>query len=290
MTKKKLFPWIRRSIQILFFILIALGAVSHTLGEQGIVLPFVEGASLHALCPFGGVVTLWQFVTTGRIVRQIQESAIVLLGITMVLAVLFGPVFCGWICPFGSFQEWISALGKKVLGKKFNTLLPAKIDRWLRYLRYGVLAWAVYMTAMTGALVFKPVDPYYALFNFWTGEVALTGFIALALTVGLSLIMERPFCKYACPMGAVLGLSNLFRIFGLRREKASCIDCKLCDRACPMNIQVSGKGRILDHQCISCGECTSDRVCPVERTVDWTLIGTTLKASTDAAKIEGGKE
>jgi ferredoxin len=91
-------------------------------------------------------------------------------------------------------------------------------------------------------------------------------------------------------MGAVLGLSNIFRIFGIRREKASCIDCKLCDRVCPMNIEVSGKGRILDHQCISCGECTSDRECPVALTVDWTLIGTALKAGTDAAKIEGGKE
>jgi polyferredoxin len=179
--------------------------------ERGIQIPLLGSASLHALCPYGGVVTLWHLATTGRLVRQIHESALVLLGLTVVLAVLFGPVFCGWVCPFGSVQEWIGRLGRKLLPKSYNRVVPKKLDSWLRYLRYGVLAWTVYMTATTGVLVFKDYDPYYALFNFWTGEVAITGFIALALVLALSLVMERPFCKYACPMGALLGLSNIFR-------------------------------------------------------------------------------
>ena len=54
--------------------------------------------------------------------------------------------------------------------------------------------------------------------------------------------VERPFCKYACPYGAVLGVFNLFRIFGIKRRKSSCISCKACDKACPMNIDVSGAG------------------------------------------------
>lgn len=276
--------WVRRSIQIFFLLVITLGAVNHTLVERGIQLPLLGSASLHALCPYGGVVTLWHLATTGRLVRQIHESALVLLGLTVVLAVLFGPVFCGWVCPFGSVQEWVGKLGRKLLPRLYNRVIPKKVDSWLRYLRYGILAWTVYMTATTGVLVFKDYDPYYALFNFWTGEVAITGFVALAVVLGLSLVMERPFCKYACPMGAVLGLSNIFRLFGIRREKPSCVDCGACDRVCPMNIQVSTKGRILDHQCISCGECTSDRVCPVPKTVEWKLPG--IKGTT---KAEGGQ-
>jgi polyferredoxin len=289
MKAKRQSVWVRRTIQIVFFVLIALGAVNHTLVEKGIEIPLLGSASLHALCPFGGVVTFWRFITTGRLVRQIHESAIVLLGITLVLAVLFGPVFCGWVCPLGSFQEWLGKLGRTLFPKRYNNFIPYKIDRWLRYLRYLVLAWAVYMTAVTGVLVFKDYDPYYALFNFWTGEVAISGFIALALVIGLSLIMERPFCKYACPMGALLGLSNIFRIFGIRREQSSCIDCKLCDKACPMNITVSAKGRILDHQCISCGECTSERACPVVKTVEWKpLVPTQAKAADQSKTSTGG--
>lgn len=269
MKSKRVSPWVRRTVQIVFFVLIAAGAVNHTLVERGISIPLLSSASLHALCPFGGVVTMYQFVTTGTLVRQIHLSSIVLLVSTLLLAVLFGPVFCGWICPFGSIQEWIGRIGKRLFGKRYNTFVPARIDRPLRYLRYVVLIWAVYMTTVTGVLVFKDYDPYYALFSFWTGEVAVTGFVALGLVFALTLVMERPFCKYACPMGALLGISNLFRVFAVRRSAPSCINCTLCDKACPMNIQVSGKGRILDHQCISCGECTSDRACPVAKTVEW---------------------
>ncbi|OHD80475.1 MAG: ferredoxin [Spirochaetes bacterium RIFOXYC1_FULL_54_7] len=276
--------WVRVSIQIFFLLIITLGAVNHTLVERGIQIPLLGSASLHALCPFGGVVTLWHLATAGRLVRQIHESALVLLGLTVVLAVLFGPVFCGWVCPFGSLQEWIGKLGKKLLPKLYNRVVPKKLDYWLRYLRYGVLVWTVYMTATTGVLVFKDYDPYYVLFNFWTGEVAITGFIALAVVLGLSLVMERPFCKYACPMGAVLGLSNISRIFGIKRETSSCIDCEACDRICPMNIEVSTRKRILDHQCISCGECTSDRFCPVAKTVEWKLPAFTGGTSEEGAQ------
>lgn len=155
------------------------------------------------------------------------------------LAVLFGPVFCGWVCPLGSIQEWFGGLGRKLVGKKrYNRFIPAKYDRWLRYLRYAVLAWVLYMTAVTGKLIFAEYDPYFALFNFWTSEVAMLGLAVLGITLLGSLFVERPWCKYACPYGAVLGLSNLFRVFKIRRVAATCKLDGACDIYCPMNIPV----------------------------------------------------
>ncbi len=124
------------------------------------------------------------------------------------------------------------------------------------------------MTARSVGLVFADYDPYYALFNFWSGEIAVTAFIALAVVAVLSLFIERPFCKNACPYGAVLGLFNLFRFFGIRRNNGTCISCKACDRTCPMNIEVSTAGRVRDHQCISCLKCGSEQACPVTETVE----------------------
>jgi polyferredoxin len=266
-TRKPKKLWIRSAIQIFFFGLIALIAVNHTLAEQGRGIPFLSSASLHAICPFGGVVTLHQFITTGTLIRKVRQSSLVLSGLVMLLAVLFGPVFCGWVCPLGSVQEWIGKLGKKLLGKRYNQLIPRELDKVLRYLRYLMLGWVVYMSAISGTLIFQSIDPYYALFNFWTGEVAVTGLLVLGVTLLGSLVVERPWCKYACPYGALLGITNLFRVFKIRRVESSCTSCTLCSRECPMNIEVCEVDVVRDHQCISCLECTSEAVCPMNETV-----------------------
>lgn len=259
---------IRSYIQIFFFLLIAAIAVNHGLEESGQGIPFLSAASLHALCPFGGVVTLFQTITKGTFVQKIHESALVMLYAVIALAVLFGPVFCGWVCPLGTLQEWIGKLGKRIFKKRYNRFMPISIDSKLRYLRYLVLALVVYVTAKSGVLLFVNVDPYYALFNFWTGDVALPALAILVLTMGGALFVERPWCKYACPFGAFLGIFNLFRIFKIKRESSTCIDCGACGRACPMNIEVDKKKVVRDHQCISCLVCTSEGACPVPETVE----------------------
>lgn len=258
----------RTGIQIFFFVLIAAIAVNHGLAESGRGIPLLSSASLHALCPFGGVVTFYQTVTTGTFVQKVHESSLVLMAITLFLALLFGPVFCGWVCPLGSLQEWVGKAGRRLFGKRYNRFVPQALDRKLRYLRYGVLAWVVYVTATTAVLVFADYDPYYALFNFWTGEVAWSALLILGLTLAGTLFIERPWCKYACPLGALLGLSNLVRIFKIKRRPATCIDCGACSRACPMNIPVDKRETVRDHQCISCLICTSEGVCPVPETVE----------------------
>lgn len=269
-TKKQT---LRRSIQIFTFLLILLVSLVHTLSEADAAfeIPFIEGASLHAICPFGGVVSLYTFFTEGSFIQKIHQSSFVLMILVFLTAILFGPVFCGWICPFGSFQEFISSIGRRIFKKRFNRFIPRRIDSVLRYLRYLVLIWVIIVSAYSVKLFFSDFDPYYALFNFWTGEVTLIGFIILGIVIAASLFIERPFCKYACPYGALLGLTNLFRVFGIKRNVTTCISCKKCDTACPMNIQVSTAGNVRDHQCISCMACTSAVACPIPETVELML-------------------
>jgi polyferredoxin len=265
--------WIRRVVQIFFFVLIALISINHTLVESGGGISFFASASLHSLCPFGGVVTIYQFATVGTFVQKIHESAFVLMAIGFVLAILFGPVFCGWVCPVGTIQEWVAKWGKKLFKRRYNHFVPARIDSVLRYARYLVLAWVVYVTATSGTLIFAEYDPYFALFNFWSSEVAIGGLVILGLTLGLSLFVERPWCKYACPYGAVLGITNLFRVFKIKRAESTCKADGACSIMCPMNIPVDTVKTVRDHQCISCLECTSEAICPVASTVMFTAGG-----------------
>jgi len=268
MAKKKKAGNLRLVLQIFFFVLIAVISINHTLAEQGKSIPVLSSASLHAVCPLGGVVTIYEYFVSGRFVKKVHESSWILMWITFAMTLAFGPVFCGWVCPFGSFQEWIGKIGKKIFGKRYNGFIPHRLDQWLRYLRYIVLIWVLYMTAITGKIIFADYDPYFALFNFWTGEVALTGVIILLAVIAATLFVERPFCKYACPFGAVLGIFNLFRIFAIKRNAETCVDCGACDRNCPMNIPVATSGTVRDHQCITCMQCTSEQACPVDDTIE----------------------
>jgi len=263
---------LRHIIQAVFFTLIFLTAINHSLSESGITIPLIGGASIHALCPFGAVVSFYQLLTTGSFVKKIHESAMVLFSITLFLSILVGPVFCSWICPLGSLQEWVSSLGRRLgLHGKFN--VSSNLDKKLGLLRYVVLLWVIYVTARSGELIFTNYDPYYALFNFWSGEVALSALLILGLTLMLALFIERPWCKYTCPFGALLGLANIIRIFKIRRNKNTCIDCQKCDATCPMNIEISGQTSIKDPRCISCLNCTSQNVCPIPQTVELSIRG-----------------
>ena len=259
---------IRLGLQVFFLVLILLIAINHQLVEKGSSIPFIASASLHSVCPFGGVVSIYSLFTEGTFVQKIHESSFVILGIVVFLGILFGPVFCGWVCPLGSVQEFVGKIGRKLFKDKYNRFIPYKYDKYLRFLRYVVLAWVVYMTAFTGKLVFSDIDPYHALFNLWSSELAIGGVIVLSLTLFASLFIERPWCKYACPFGAVLGLTNLIRIFKIRRNPVTCVGCQKCSKACPMNINVAAQENIKDHQCISCLKCTSEVSCPIDNTVE----------------------
>ena len=257
----------RTIIQIIAFLLVALTAFARQMQAGADTILGWFNVSLHAICPFGGVVSLYELAVNGELVRKVQDASIVLMLVVFAAAVLFGPIFCGYFCPLGSIQEWFGKIGKRIFPKRYNHFVPRKLDRVLRGLRVVVLALVIYQTAMAAKLVFQDYDPYFALFNFFTGEAALAAYGILAATLLGSLFVERPWCKYLCPYGAVLGWFNRIRIFPVRRRQETCIHCGFCDSACPMNIEVSKAGAVRSSQCISCYECTSERHCPIPDTV-----------------------
>lgn len=222
-------------------------------------------SSPEAFCPFGGFETAWTFITTGKTVSHVHTANLVLAGVVVILALSMRGFFCGWLCPLGAIQEGIRKVGRTIrdvvpplrkAGRYLNkrlTWLP-RIDNALKYGRYVVLAWALIGAAVTGTMVFREVDPWSALLSILEFEFS-TGFVVLIVFLFLSLFLDRPFCRYACPLGAIQGLIGKASPVAIQRNAANCLGCTICNDACPMNLPVNTRTRVTDGGCIGCLEC-----------------------------------
>jgi ferredoxin len=254
-------PWyrspkvIRHGVMAFFFLFLLHVAYDHQVkggGPRG--TPSVE-----AYCPFGGLESLYQFLTTGGFIRRIEPSSLILFIALMLLTLIASRGFCGWICPFGSVQEWLGLLGKKIFRKKYNP--TGKWDRALRYLKYVILAIIIGFTWYLGTLVFRPYDPFLAFFHLGKGIDELPwAYGVLGVVIIGSLWIERFFCKYACPLGAVLGILGKVGLTKIHRDEADCKSCNLCQKKCHAHVDFLSTTTIRDAECNHCMDCVVD--CP----------------------------
>lgn len=241
--------------------------------------------SIDALDPFGGLETLLKYIAGGEFIKKIEPGNIVLLGAIVALGFLLSRFYCGWFCAFGALQGVFGWLGKKIFRRRFE--VPARLDAVLRWVKYPLLAAIVYFTWRTGELVIRPYDPLAAFGHLSAGfsevwaEFAV-GLVILVAVLLLSMLYERAFCKYLCPLGAVNAILGRVPFFRIKRDKPTCISCSKCDRVCPMNVEVSTAATVDSAECISCMECVT--ACPTKKeTLKTTLGGKAVKLGVVAA-------
>jgi len=227
----------------------------------------VPVVGVDALCPFGGIETFWALVTSATLIQRIAASSVILMAVVLVTALVFRRAFCGYICPLGAIQEFAGKLGHKIFGRTLP-VVPKWLDRPARFLKYGVLVFFAIWSWQAASLVIRPYDPWVAWMHITSAELLAEfsiGLAVLGVSVVGSIVYDRFFCKYLCPMGAFLGAISRVSIFKVRRNADTCIDCKLCDKACPVNVSVSDVAVVNDAECINCNECVN--VCPVKETL-----------------------
>jgi hypothetical protein len=149
-------------------------------------------------------------------VAHVHTANLVLAGTVVLLTLAARGAFCGWLCPLGAIQEAVHGVGDAVTNRipplrrtrrriSANVTWLARVDHIARYGRHVVLAWAVVGAAVTGVMVFREYDPWSALLSVMEFEVT-TAFVIFVVMLIMALVVERPFCRYACPLGAVIGI------------------------------------------------------------------------------------
>ena len=247
----------RTVIQVIFLVGTFLIGLRHIMpGESS------KGGAFDVFCPFGAVETFWPFITSGETLKTTSPlNFAIFLGVIGV-SVLAGRAFCGWMCPIGTLQDFLTKLSNRIFGKMKIKLagnkvrLPYKIsprnDGWLRSLKYLVLA--VILLASTFAIYppLREICPARALVGFQlTTPLLWSVLITFVIT---SLVNRRFWCKYLCPLGAVLAPFNKIAPLRLVLNQDSCTNCLRCDSACPMDIP-DLTNNLRSAECIECLEC-----------------------------------
>jgi MauM/NapG family ferredoxin protein len=216
--------------------------------------------------------------------------------ITVVATILFGRVFCGWVCPLGAVHQFSSFVFKKT---KF--LKPTREEKMSLAGKYYIL-----IIVLTGALFGLDLAGYLDPFSFLTRSFATAVFPALAYAlssfngvlyglgiaglarsisqalenwtinvtfmqgfsigllflgaVALNARKERFWCRYLCPTGALLGLLSRWNLFKLKIDAEKCIKCGLCTQHCETQAQPYPNETWKSGECIYCQNCAS--ICP----------------------------
>lgn len=231
------------------------------------------------VCPIGAIQNVAYSLVDRGYTISIVVTAIFLLPI--IAAFFFGRVFCGGVCPLGAMQDLLLRQPIRV---------PLLLDKILRWGRWLYLAVAIYFVVgglhlfgrnltITRDFVICKFDPFVNIFRLvdgrrvlahdWANSFHLAGpwwlWIITGTLLAMSVFIGRPYCRWICPYGAILGTCSRASWKKVTVQPGECIDCELCADACPL-------GAIENHaavksSCLACARCYP--ACPMERKERW---------------------
>ncbi len=222
-----------------------------------------RGGAFDSFCPFGGIETLWAYITTGHTLQTTNLINFTILIAVLGLSLVAGRAFCGWICPLGTLQDMFAGWARRLSGEKtrrrgkqsqahFPFQVPPKLDRWLRYLKYLILAAILIASMMAVYPPLHSICPALAIFSFkWSTPLLGVVLVVFILT---SMLVKRFTCKYLCPLGAALALFNKVSPIHIATNSGGCNNCGRCEAECPVDIPAIPEN-LRSAECIRCLEC-----------------------------------
>jgi len=243
----------RLFLQIVFFIFLPTLYIGALNGVKQIYLAMIHQSFSNALWP------------------QVIE-VIAIIPITIIL----GRFFCGWMCGFGSFSDFIYGIRSKLFKTKWR--INERADAWMKYIKYVILGGLIAIVWSFNVSLFSTSSPWDAFgmlatvgktpdFSYVVSNLTI-GFAILVVIAVASLFIERFFCRYLCPMGAIFAIFSKLRIAKVKKPSAQCGKCRICTMNCAMGIPLYKMDVVNSVECINCMKCVS--ACPRSNT-DFTI-------------------
>jgi polyferredoxin len=260
----------RIAVSLMFFLLIAFLFIDFTNA-------FSSGLTSGIL--------FFQFVPS--IIKFIHLLGLIFIGfiIVLILTLLFGRVYCSFLCPLGTLQDILRFFTNRFRRKKIFRFSPPK-----NFLRYSFLAITLLFVVFGSVFFVNLLDPYsgfgkifsnlvrpvYYELNNLTAEILKRyevytlypvplksyswasfgySFFLLGLIVWLVYRHGRLYCNTVCPVGTLLGIFSRFSIFQIRLDEALCNSCGVCGSVCKAEC-IDTKNRKVDFsRCVGCLNC-----------------------------------
>ncbi|MDX1646545.1 MAG: 4Fe-4S binding protein [Longimicrobiales bacterium] len=204
-----------------------------------LLLGFVDGGFLSVSHITSGI---W----TGVDVFARDLHLLLLVAFTLATTLIWGRIFCGFLCPFGALQDFLDRLAPA----RWKRELPQRAhDRavWIKFALLGVIL----LPALLGsrASVYHYFEPFGTVF-FLSPSLPL--WIIAGAFLGASIVVPRFYCRYACPLGASLAVLSVFAWRRIERVP-QCDVCKVCEQRCPTR---AIRGPEVDFpECVRCNVC-----------------------------------
>lgn len=195
----------------------------------------------------------------------LAQPLVLAVSVLLITAVM-GRFFCGFLCSFGAMGDLAWFLGRKL--KLPQAKLSEPSDRALKLVKYLVLAviavgaWILGLFSATGAWSPWTVFGMYATIGSWpalSGLLSIGGVLLLAIFAA-SMFIDRFFCRFLCPLGAIFVPISRFRLYQIRKPGAQCGACRACTNHCCMSIPLYRQDTVSSGECIDCFACT--KICP----------------------------